>query len=88
MYPDEFRTIDGTGNNPINLDWGSAGTSMMRMMDSGYPVADGSIPARADGPSARAVSNAVCASPGDLPNPVNASDFLWQWGQFLDHDID
>lgn len=87
-YPDEFRTIDGTGNNPIHLDWGSAGTSMMRMMSSGYPVADGSIPARADGASARAISNAVCASPGDLPNPINASDYLWQWGQFLDHDID
>ncbi len=88
VYPDEFRSIDGTGNNPINLDWGAAGTSMMRMMDSSYPIADGSIPARADGPSARAVSNALCASPGDVPNPINASDFLWQWGQFLDHDID
>ena len=23
-----------------------------------------------------------------MPNLRNASDFLWQWGQFLDHDID
>jgi peroxidase len=88
VFPDEFRTIDGSGNNPSNLDWGAAGTDMMRMMSSDYPVLDGSIPARADGPSARAVSNAVCASPGDLPNAFGASDFLWQWGQFVDHDID
>ncbi len=88
VFPDEFRTIDGTGNNPMNPTWGAAGTPLMRMMSSSYPIADGSIPARADGPSARAVSNALCASPGDLPNPINASDFLWQWGQFLDHDID
>jgi len=88
VYPDEFRSIDGSDNNPDNYDWGAAGTRLMRMMDGEYPQADGSIPARFDGPSARAVSNAVCASPGDLPNPQGASDYLWQWGQFLDHDID
>ena len=23
-----------------------------------------------------------------IPNQVDATDFVWQWGQFLDHDID
>ncbi|MHA7812058.1 MAG: peroxidase family protein [Phycisphaerales bacterium] len=87
VFPDEFRTIDGSNNNLINIDWGAAGTQMMRMMSADYPLSDGSTPARMDGPSARAVSNAVNASPGDLPNSKGASDYLWQWGQFLDHDI-
>lgn len=88
VYPNEFRTIDGATNNPVNPLWGAAATDMMRMMSPDYPIVGGSIPARMDGPSPRAVSNAVNASPGDLPNSVNASDYLWQWGQFLDHDID
>jgi hypothetical protein len=51
--------------------------------------ADGvSAPAGAGRPSARAVSNAVHAQSGSIPNPLGASDFVWQWGQFLDHDID
>ncbi|MFG0244960.1 MAG: peroxidase family protein [Phycisphaerales bacterium JB052] len=86
-FPHEFRSIDGSGNNPLHMDWGAAGTEFQRLMASDYPIADGSIPARANGPSARAVSNAVCASPGDLPNDRGASDYLWQWGQFLDHDL-
>lgn len=39
-------------------------------------------------PSARAVGNAVHAQAESLPNPHGASGFPWQWGQFLDHDID
>jgi hypothetical protein len=34
------------------------------------------------------VSNAVVAQSEDVPNAIGASDFVWQWGQFLDHDID
>ena len=39
-------------------------------------------------PSARAISNAVAAQSRSIPNAASASDWLWQWGQFLDHDID
>ena len=39
-------------------------------------------------PSARAVSNAVAAQTDSIPNSERVSDFLWQWGQFLDHDLD
>jgi len=88
VFPNEFRTIDGLNNNISNPLWGAASTDMMRMMSADYPLSSGEIPARMDGPSPRAVSNAVCASPGIIANSANASDFLWQWGQFLDHDID
>ena len=35
------------------------------------------------------MSNVVNAQPEFMPtNALRASDYLWQWGQFLDHDID
>lgn len=87
VFPLEFRTITGEGNNPVHPEWGVAGTNLMRALTCAYE--DGvSLPARASGPSARAVSNAVCAQgDADMPNSLGLSDFIWQWGQFLDHDI-
>ena len=83
----EFRTQDGTGNNVENPEWGSTDTALLRVARSAYD--DGaSSPAVGDRPSARLVSNVVVAQPQSMPNGVGASDFLWAWGQFLDHDID
>ena len=46
-----FRSIDGTGNNLANPDWGAAGTDLLRIAPAAY--ADGvSAPAGADRPSA------------------------------------
>ncbi|MEZ5964319.1 MAG: peroxidase family protein [Planctomycetota bacterium] len=82
-----FRTFDGGANNPNHPDWGRAGQPLLRRTTVGY--ADGrSAPAGGDRPSARAISNAVAAQVGSLPNRMRASDFVWQWGQFLDHDLD
>jgi len=51
--------------------------------------ADGiSEPSGSDRPNPRTVSNLVMAEPEATPNRRNASAYLWQWGQFLDHDID
>ncbi|MCB9853223.1 MAG: peroxiredoxin [Phycisphaerales bacterium] len=86
-FPDAFRTIDGSGNNTTNTTWGSTDEAMLRMGANRY--ADSlSTPAGDDRPSARAVSNAVIAQADLIANEKNASDFLWQWGQFVDHDID
>ncbi|MEE8143276.1 MAG: peroxidase family protein [Planctomycetota bacterium] len=83
----EFRSIDGSGNNLANPLWGSAGIELLRVAPSNY--GDGvSTPAGADRPGARAVSNALCDQPAPGYNEKFASDMLWQWGQFLDHDID
>ena len=37
--------------------------------------------------SARAISNAVSSQSESIPNEHNASDYVWQWGQFVDHDF-
>ncbi len=83
-----IRSIDGSGNNRQTPAMGAANTPLRRRLAADY--ADGvSQMAGADRPSARALSNIISAhSQHSLPNEVSASDFLWQWGQFLDHDID
>ncbi|MGB0717289.1 MAG: peroxidase family protein [Phycisphaerae bacterium] len=86
-FPDEYRTIDGLGNNINNPSWGAAGTVFIRMAPPRYEDGN-SVPAGQDRPSARAVSNAVIDQADDRFNEERASDYLWQWGQFLDHDID
>ncbi len=82
-----FRTIDGSDNNPIRSDIGSSETPLLRLAAADY--ADGVAAfAGEDRPGAREISNAVCAQSESRENARRVSDFLWQWGQFLDHDID
>jgi len=83
----EYRNIDGTGNHMTHFELGAANTPLHRMLQNGYE--DGiSEMGGANRPSPRVISNAVCAEQGRTVNPLGASDMLWQWGQFLDHDID
>lgn len=80
-------SIDGTGNNVDNPDLGSTGEELLRISDAEY--ADGvSSPAGEDRVSARVVSNNVAAQSESILNDRNLTDFIWIWGQFLDHDID
>ena len=39
-------------------------------------------------PSPREISNIVVDQPGPVFSQNNASDMVWQWGQFVDHDVD
>ncbi len=82
-----YRSIDGTGNHTVHFRLGAANTTLRRMMTVEYGDGVASM-AGAGRASAREVSNALCADSQPAPNPLGASDFLWQWGQFLDHDID
>ncbi|MDQ8189308.1 peroxidase family protein [Roseibacillus persicicus] len=84
--PAEIAPIDGYGNNVENPFQGAAEQPFIRLVDPAY--ADGeSEPSGADRPNARAISNAICAQSESMPNALGATDYLWQWGQFLDHDI-
>ena len=81
-----FRSIDGYGNHFEKPEFGTPELPFTRLFDPTY--GDGvESPAGEDRPSARVVSNAVAAQADDLPNRRGATDFLWQWGQFIDHDI-
>jgi peroxidase len=82
-----LRSIDGSGNNEARPELGAAGTPLLRLLPPAY--ADGvSALAGADRPGPREVSNQVAYQPVPIANTLHASDYLWQWGQFVDHDID
>ena len=90
FFGSTFRTIDGSNNNATNPTFGQAHTALIRTTDDAYE--DGfSVPRGgfvSSLPSARAISNVVSSQPSSIPNSQNATDWVWQWGQFLDHDID
>lgn len=78
--------MSGSGNNVENPGWGVAGSVFLRLAEPVY--ADGvSEPSGGARPNAREISNAVAAQSGSVVNRAGATDYLWQWGQFLDHGI-
>ena len=80
------RSIDGSGNNVVNTGWGATSIQLLRLTPVSYADLV-STPADGARPSARKVSNVVCAQAASVPSPVGVTDFFWQWGQFVDHDI-
>ncbi len=84
--PIEFRSIDGSGNNLDQPLLGSAGVELRRLVDADY-TDDVAEPAGTDRGSAREISNIVAAQVESIPSDRNLSDLVWQWGQFIDHDI-
>ena len=84
VYPDEFRTIDGSRNAPGDL--GKAGGVDLRNTTIGY--ADGlGTPGGATRKGAREISNLVNFQTAPIPNQVNVSGFVWNWGNIVDHDM-
>jgi peroxidase len=81
-----IRPVDGRGTNPDNPDFGATGSALLRLAEAHF--ADGVGAMVTDRPDARVVSNIVVDQEGSEPNTAGASDFLWVWGQFLDHDLD
>src|ERR1051326_7914950 len=81
-------SFDGTGNNAANPTWGSAGVDLLRTAPAAYT--DGtSMPAGANRPSARVVSNTVADQGGeDSVNDRLMAAMVYAWGQFIDHDLD
>jgi len=96
---DRIRTIDGSDNNG-NL--GEANSQLMRLFDpafedgisvprggeiSGVDFTTGESTDTSSLPNPRAISNTVNDQVEPTPNLLNASNWLWQWGQVLDHDF-
>lgn len=83
----EVRTFDGTDNNKVDGTIGATHTLLVRLAAPDYGDGVGSL-AGPDRPNPRFISNTVNAQDQSIPNLEGSSDFLWQWGQFLDHDLD
>ncbi len=77
-----WRATDGAGDHPTDPAWGAAGTAEPRLGPADPTALDDT-----DRPGARAVSNAVFQQSGPTETPQGYSDFLWAWGQFIDHDL-
>lgn len=99
LYADllNFRSVDGSGNNAVNPSWGAADTQIVRInYEAFYPDAAGVVTEKESGltmqvpalPNARLISNKVSAQSESKPNARGLSDFIWQWGQFITHDMD
>lgn len=87
------RSIDGSANNGTNSSWGAAGTQLLRKAPAAYPgdgsgttiISTSTTPAR---PNAREISNAIFDQLFNMSNSRGMTNGVWQWGQFVDHDID
>jgi hypothetical protein len=80
------RTYDGVGNNPDSVLWGSAGCQFFNMASNGFGDSISS-PGGIGRPNPRAISNALGSQSTFIANELGLSDFVWGWGQFIDHDI-
>ncbi len=82
----EYRSFDGTGNNLQQSDWGAAGAPLARKTTVDY--GDGiSLPGGASRPNPRLISNTLFAQDSLINDALKLSDFVWVFGQFIDHDI-
>ncbi|OYW14541.1 MAG: hypothetical protein B7Z55_15660, partial [Planctomycetales bacterium 12-60-4] len=86
----QIRSIDGS-NSAGTPGQGAAGTALLRLSPPAYP-GDGSgeeIVSSPDRANPRTISN-VIVSQGDqsIPNSRRMTNYVWAWGQFVDHDLD
>lgn len=83
---DGFAPIDGLGNNVGSPELGTVGEQFLRAAPAAYE--DGlSEPARSDQMSPRDISNRLSAQEESVVNDRFITSMWFQWGQFLDHDI-
>ncbi len=81
-----IRAIDASNQTT----GGETGANQIRIAPADFPD-DGSgstIISTTDRANARTISNAVVQQDGVIPNARGMSNWIWAWGQFLDHDID
>ena len=80
-----IRSRDGRYNNAAHSTWGQTETELLRGATVSYTDRVSSPPTWL--PSARFISNEAMDQSRSIANSAQASSMLWQWGQFLDHDI-
>jgi len=86
----DFRAIDGSDNNLDNADWGAADTQLLRLTTVEYEDGVSEPAGGIDGagrPNPREISNRVSDLDLSIENDRQLTGFVFQWGQFMDHDM-
>lgn len=81
----EDRTIDGSGNNLQNPQWGAGESNFIRVAPAGYDTR--SNPVGSDLLEPRVLSNLLFDQNELFPNPGALSGYVYAFGQFISHDI-
>lgn len=82
----EYRAIDGHQNNASNPTLGATEGDVARLTDINF-ADQVSAPGGQERPNPRSVSNLIFKQAQSIPEAKKHSDFIWVFGQFLDHDI-
>lgn len=82
----ENRSITGYGTNLQNPEWGATHAPLLHSTTRNYTDGMQGMD-EAGRPSPRTVSNQLFNQSNSLLNNNNLSDFVWLFGQFIDHDI-
>jgi len=89
MNANEYRTFSGYGNNLNHPEWGQADTPLQRLAPNAYENGINELAKRGKhNPNPRAISNAIFKQTSPMHNSNGLSDFVWAWGQFIDHELD
>ncbi len=81
----EVESLNGSNNNLSHPKWGEAGSPYIRLAPARYGDGVGTM---AGGPNPRYVSNRIFNPGGqDVLSPNNVSQWVWVWGQYVDHSI-
>jgi len=84
----EFRSVDGSGNNLTTPADNAAGSNFTRIGPAHFAGNDGHTPID-NGINPRDVSNIVVGEgDAEVTNAQGLSDWMYAWGQFVDHDLD
>jgi len=83
VFPNGVRTLDGSGNNLRQPEWGEVNTPYVRVGEASYADAIGAM---VEGPDARYISNRVFNDTAqNLFSENGVTQWAFTWGQFLDH---
>ena len=87
----KYRSYDGKNNNVLNsqtLTWGAADILLFREMPAVYGPSDPrNAMSGVNRPSARKISNVLIDEPVTIFTTRELSTLVYQWGQFLDHEM-
>lgn len=85
-FTQTVRSIDGSFNNSLNPDWGAEGTELFQLTEPRF--SDGiSAMNGEDRPNPRLISNTLFSQEDNIFDDNNLSDFIWVFGQFIDHEL-